>query len=100
MGGVVGESAGTTIAAIATAAGSGARGVLRLSGPRCRKILGELWVGQAPALAERAIWATPSFVFTVPAAFITGCSSLIPATVVSRLIFFSRKVGRKELLRA
>ena len=45
MGGVVGESAGTTIAAIATAAGSGARGVLRLSGPRCRKILGELWVG-------------------------------------------------------
>ncbi|HJO26188.1 MAG: hypothetical protein CMK00_02015 [Planctomycetes bacterium] len=55
MGGVVGESAGTTIAAIATAAGSGARGVLRLSGPRCRKILGELWVGQAPALAERAM---------------------------------------------
>ncbi|MDP6520730.1 MAG: 50S ribosome-binding GTPase [Planctomycetota bacterium] len=46
-------AAGTTIAAVATPAGSGERGVLRLSGPHSRAILRQLWLGPAPDLAAR-----------------------------------------------
>jgi len=46
---------GTTIAAIASPPGGGARGILRLSGPRAGEIVRGVWRGPAPDLSRRGI---------------------------------------------
>jgi tRNA modification GTPase len=50
-------SAATTIAAIASPPGGGARGIVRLSGPRAGAIVRATWRGPAPDLARRGLAA-------------------------------------------
>ncbi len=46
---------GSTIAAIASPPGPGARGIVRLSGPAARAIVQAAWTGERPPLRERAL---------------------------------------------
>lgn len=48
-----------TIAALASAPGSAARGIVRLSGPRVLNVLREWFVSQADPFRRRTAWATP-----------------------------------------
>jgi tRNA modification GTPase len=53
--GVNGEMSGSTIAAIASPPGGGARGVIRLSGSRARELVAATWKGDALDLGSRSL---------------------------------------------